>query len=188
MNTSHHPTRRTARGLTLIELTIVLAVLSVLLAGAAPLLTALVDSMRMRTIANDFLTSLYLTRSEAIKRNGRAAMCKSADGINCASTGGWHQGWIVFHDDDNSGTVAPGERVIHRVQGLPSHMRVSGNQMVSRYISFTPVGGTRTLNGAFQAGTITVCNDRTPGSEGREIVLNNVGRMRVNKTLVSVCL
>ena len=187
MNTPHTTLSRRARGFTLVEMLIVVCIMGILSGVAFPYLGTLVDSIRMRSIANEFLSSMILARSEAIKRNGRVALCKSADGSACANTGHWEQGWIVFHDADNDGIADAGEQLIQRVQALPAGFRLSGNPPVSRYISFSPIGKTRTVGGAFQAGTVTLCKSAGRSSEGREIVLNKVGRMRVNKIAVAEC-
>ena len=187
MNTPHTTLSRRARGFTLVEMLIVVTIVGILSGAAFPYLGTVMDSIRMRSIANAFLSSMHVARSEAIKRNGRVALCKSADGSACANTGHWEQGWIVFHDADNDGAADAGEQVIQRVQALPAGFRLSGNQLVSRYISFSPTGTTRTAGGAFQAGTVTLCKTSGRSSEGREVVLNNVGRMRVNKIVVADC-
>jgi type IV fimbrial biogenesis protein FimT len=186
MNTPHHTLSRRARGFTLVEMMIVVTIVGILSGVAFPYLGTVVDSIRMRWIANELLSSMHVARSEAIKRNSRVALCKSSDGITCANTGDWEQGWIVFHDADNDGTVEADEQVIQRVQALPAGFRLSGNHLVRRYISFSPTGTTRTVGGAYQLGTVTLCK-AGGSSEGREVVLNNVGRMRVNRINVADC-
>lgn len=79
-------------GFTLVELMVVVAVLAVLQTLAAPAFSGLVSSMRLSTAANSLFSSLLLARSEAIKRNSRAVVCKSATGYACTTSGGWEQG------------------------------------------------------------------------------------------------
>src|SRR6476660_324037 len=98
MNKPHSTRLRRTRGFTLVEMMIVFAIVGVLSGVAFPYLGAVVDSIRMRRIANELLSSMHVARSEAIKRNSRVALCKSSDGNACANTGDWEQGWIVFHD------------------------------------------------------------------------------------------
>jgi type IV fimbrial biogenesis protein FimT len=182
-----YPARALARprGFTLIELLVVVSVMAVLAALAMPSMGRIVDSTRLTSVSNDFLASMYLARSEAIKRNRPVGLCKSADGLRCTGTGGWEQGWIVFHDSNNNGAADPGELIVHVAEGLPRGFRFLGNQNVAKYISFTPGGRTRMISGAFQAGTLTLCK----GIEGaRQIVINNVGRARVDNVPGSVCL
>jgi type IV fimbrial biogenesis protein FimT len=178
---------RRLRGVTLIELLTTIAILSVLLAGAAAGFSKVGASMRLSTFSNSFLAQMHLARSEAIKRNGRVVMCKSADGLACATGGGWEQGWMVFHDANNNGLRESHEPLIRRGEALPRGYRIAGNQAVSRYVSFSPFGGTRLTSGAFQAGTITVCKESGGPTEGRQVVINSVGRPRIQRATVPAC-
>ena len=65
-------------GFTLIELLVVVALVVTLQSLAAPAFSAMVSSMRMTSAVNSLFSSLLLARSEAIKRNSRAVVCKSA--------------------------------------------------------------------------------------------------------------
>jgi len=56
------------RGVTLLELLVVTAVLSIVLGLALPAMGQWVDSVRMGTLVRAFHTDLQLTRSEAIRR------------------------------------------------------------------------------------------------------------------------
>lgn len=174
-------------GFTLIELLVVVAVAVVLACLAAPPLTETMSVVKVSSASNNFVASLYRARSEAIKRNGRVVLCKSAEGVNCANSGGWEQGWIVFHDIDNDGLRDSSELLIMRELPLSSSLRLTGNQNVARYISFAPNGATRLLGGGFQAGTLTICNYSLVAGEGRHIVINAAGRPRVEKVTVSSC-
>jgi type IV fimbrial biogenesis protein FimT len=198
MNTSHHSLagssliarasrRCRARGFTLLELMMVLAVTSVLLVLAVPAYQAIGNSMKLSMTTNALLSHLQLARSEAIKRNARVVLCKSADGKTCSAIGGWDQGWIVFHDANNNGILDSTESVIQRIEALPSGWRVAGNQNVSRYVSFVPTGQTAMTSGAFQAGTITVCHESLDPTEARQIVINAVGRPRIQKATLDAC-
>ena len=185
--THHGRAPRRAHGFTLIELLVVVAAMAVLAALAMPSMARIIDSTRLTSFSNDFLSAIYLARSEAIKRNRPVAMCKSATGQECTLSGGWEQGWIVFHDTNNNGTADAGEAIVHYTQALPQGFRLSGNMNVARYISFTPAGRTRLVSGAFQAGTLTLCKDQGTGSGARQIVINDVGRARVLKLSASAC-
>ena len=150
-------------------------------------MTAMTRSVRLTSAANDLFASLLLARSEAIKRSSRVTLCKSADGTACSSTGGWEQGWIVFHDKSSHGTREVGEDLLLHAQPLERTLHLSGNLNVSRYISFTASGGTALASGAFQAGTITMCHASTEGSEARQIVLSASGRPRTLRKRLDNC-
>jgi type IV fimbrial biogenesis protein FimT len=175
------------RGFTLIELAIVLAIASILLGSAIPSFIGLVRSSRLTASTNDLLGSILLARAEAVKHRSRVALCKSTDGVSCAATGGWEQGWIVFHDTNNNGLHDAGEQVVWRAQPLADNLRLSGNLNVAKYISYSPTGDAKLTSGAFQAGTITLCNVSAAKGDARQIVISAAGRPRVQKATVASC-
>jgi type IV fimbrial biogenesis protein FimT len=178
---------RRAAGFTLIELMIVIAVASILAGSAIPSMKSMLRSVRLSSATNDIMGALTLTRSEAIIHHGRAVMCKSQDGASCAPSGGWEQGWIIFHDADGDGIRDASEPIVTRQQALGPGVKVTGNQNVSRYISYSASGVTRLQGGGFQAGTLVVCNQSANPAEAREIVLSSSGRPRVQKVVVPTC-
>jgi prepilin-type N-terminal cleavage/methylation domain-containing protein len=117
-----------SRGFTLVELVTVSAIAGIFLVLAIPALGSVADSMKLSSQSNVYLSSLHLARGEAIKRNSRVTVCKSANGVNCTSTGGWHQGWIIFHDANDDGIRNSVEPVIQQVQALPVRSRLTGMQ------------------------------------------------------------
>jgi type IV fimbrial biogenesis protein FimT len=185
-----HPARDrldAAHGFSLIETMVVMALAAGLVVLAAPSMAQLGDSIRLTAASNAFLSHLYLARSEAIKRRGRIVLCKSADGVSCASGGGWDQGRLVFHDLNNNGVLDRGEPVLASEERLHSSLRMTGNQNVGRYVSFDPTGTTRLVGGGFQAGTVTLCRQSLGRGEARQIILNALGRPRVHKAAVDEC-
>lgn len=158
------------------------------LAGiAVPSWQSAAHSMKLSSISNSFSAHVHLARSEAIKRNARVVLCKSAQGSACESGGTWAQGWIVFHDANNNGTADAGERVIGSFGALPDGYRFSGNTPVASYLSYSGIGASKTTSGAFQAGTFTLCRDGDSPAEAREIAINALGRPRIRKTALASC-
>jgi type IV fimbrial biogenesis protein FimT len=175
------------QGFSLIELVTVLAIAGLLASMAAPSFSQLAASLQLTSASNALVSSLYLARSEAIKRNGRVVLCKTSDGMVCANNGSWDQGWIVFHDVNNNGLRETTETVIHRQLALGASVRVTGNATVDSYISFVSTGGTKLVGGGFQAGTLILCRASSAAGDSRQIILNAAGRPRVQKTWVSSC-
>ena len=186
-NLELHLPPRTQRGFTLIELMIVVAVATVLLGFGIPSMTALLNSNKLTAASNSLLSSMRLARSEAFKRGGRVVLCKSRDGAVCIMSGGWEQGWLVFHDENGNGEHDETEVVIERGNPLPASLRITGNSSIAKYMSFVTNGATRIATGGFQAGTLVVCNASATGGEARQIVLNAFGRPRVERVAVAGC-
>ena len=107
------------KGFTLVELMVVVAIMAILLALAAPSFTPLIERWRVRDAAETLTSSLYFARSEAIKRGGQIAIHKLPNNTNgCTSATGnrdWDCGWIVCHDTNNSGTCTSTEPVLQRI-------------------------------------------------------------------------
>lgn len=84
-----------ARGFTMIELMVVLAILGILAGLAAPGMSKLIASQRVRAAASDLHLALVKARSEAIKRNATATITPAA--------GGWAAGWTITAPGPNPG-------------------------------------------------------------------------------------
>jgi type IV fimbrial biogenesis protein FimT len=76
-----------ARGFTLIELMVVVAIAAVLLAIGVPSFKSFIEGQRVKTAASDFATAAVFARSEAIKRNAEVGVV--------AATTGWKDGWSI---------------------------------------------------------------------------------------------
>jgi type IV fimbrial biogenesis protein FimT len=176
-----------AVGFTLIELLVVVAVLGVILTVATPNLAGMMVTSGLEAQSNAFLFAVHLTRHEAVKRNARMVLCKSAAGSSCDTSGGWEKGWIIFHDVNNNTAVDAGETIIQRKQALPASFLLRGNSPVSKYVSYTSTGVAKLSSGAFQAGTLTLCSLSSSGGEARQIVISITGRPRVEETTVASC-
>ena len=187
MHDETHASRALNGGFSLIELLLALSVMAILVAVAIPAYSNMLTNHRLATQSNTFLGTLHFARSEAIKRNGRVVVCKSLTGEACAASGNWQQGWIVFVDSNNNASLDEGETLLLRGQALAEGFFMTGNPPVAAYVSYTPLGLTKMISGAFQAGTITLCQPAASGGEARQIVINITGRPRINTATAITC-
>ena len=99
----------------------------------------------------------------------------------------WRQGWLMFEDVNNNGIWDEGEVRLALHDTLHRTVSASGNATVNHFVSFGASGRSLALNGAFQAGTLTVCERQTQNSTGWRVVVNAVGRPRLEKLLIDDC-
>lgn len=93
-------------GFTAIELMVVVAIVAILTALAAPSFQPLIERWRVRDAAENMASTMYLARSEAIKRSGNVIIMKYDANGACSSSANtdWSCGWRVFFDFDGDGT------------------------------------------------------------------------------------
>ena len=122
------PAFRRVTGFSAIELMVVVSIVAVLASLAAPSFTPLIESWRVRQATEQLTSSLYLARSEAIKRGGQVVIQKIPNNTNgCNSATGnrdWDCGWFVCHDTNNNGTCNASELVLQRID-TPARVQVT---------------------------------------------------------------
>jgi type IV fimbrial biogenesis protein FimT len=119
--------QRPDKGFTAIELMVVVAIVAILSALAAPSFRDLMDGWRVRSALEEITNTIYYARSEAIKRGGRVSVRK-----NCGTGTNqeWQCGWIVFTDANSNGalnTAAPDLDVV--LQTIPMQRGTNVNNL-----------------------------------------------------------
>ena len=145
-------------GFSLIEVMVTLAIAAIVLSIAVPSYQTAVQNNRRTTATNELATAFQLARSTAISQRVFTVVCKSPDGATCptgAGSGDWTQGWMVFTDPNDNGSLDAGETLIRVHGALPGDATFVGDRVtVADFVSFSPQGLTR------NNGTITHCDAR----------------------------
>lgn len=181
---------KSIKGFTLLELMTVIALVAVIMAFAVPSFREFGLNSRMTSAANDFLGSLQLARSEAIKRQQPVALCASDDPRDaapvCAPT---FSGWIVWVDADGDATVDATEAVLARHDLLDPSLVVSSN---GNFVSYAPNGFAQSNVGGTPAATaLLICDERGDAASAdtyrkRVIAFPRSGRPSILKTVQAV--
>jgi type IV fimbrial biogenesis protein FimT len=164
------------RGLTLIELVIILTVLALLITLGAPSLRNMYLRNEQNVAINGFLKHFFLARSLAIQRQKHEIICPSDEGLICLENGIWNRGLIIFEDTERNATLDPLDPVHGKYQ-LPesSQLEIYSSQHRTQVIYHEdgrPSGYNLTL---------TFC-DPEERIKPKALIVNNVGRIRVSDT------
>ena len=193
-------------GFTLIELMFTVVVLAVLLAIGVPNFRDFLRNSRMAAQANDLLSAVNLTRSEAVKRRAPVTLCAGTAG--CSSTGNFEDGWLVYVDTDSDGVVDAGEDVLRRHTAMPGGIETAVFETAdatsteeddpdftdsdTRYVSFGQSGFRRMNDGSMPIALgLVLCDARGnvasgggPGmSAARAVEFTTSGRAAVTRSI-----
>jgi len=172
------------QGFTIVELMTTVLVLSLILTLGVPSFAEIATQNRVTAQTNDFITTLNLARSEAVKRGGQVTVLRT--GAN------WEQGWSVFFDanedeafnDDGDGIQCEANedcRVLTKTDALAggSTLRVPGGGAYANYIRFDAIG---VVSGSTTGSLdLRLCPSDAQTSKARTIRLDTVGRVRLTQ-------
>jgi len=161
------------QGFTLLELLITLAIVAILLGIGAPSFVSLIDNNRATLASNRMLSMLTYARSEAIKTQGRVAVCSSdnATATVPACAANWSgSALVVFNDADADNNIGADTNVLRIWQRPPNLTLTSGSTTVISY------GGNGFLASGAQTFTLAFGNNSTLN---KQLVISMTGRPRI---------
>jgi type IV fimbrial biogenesis protein FimT len=162
-------------GTTLPELLASLAVITIVAGAALPSVTRIVQRSESTASINWIVAAVNYTRNSAISHGQMVTLCP-ADGDHCG--GKWHNGMLIFADEDHDGKFGSRDRIIGRVGPLPGGGTITFRAFRRRqYLQITPMGHTNYQNGDF-----VYCSADQDPLYARQLVVNVQGRARVVRT------
>ena len=199
-STRRRITRFLHDGFSLIELLVVVAIMAILAAIAAPSFTGLIASAAVSQAVNGFISDTRYARGESMRRGKNVTICRSNNPFattpacstgNGSDVGAWMEGWVVFIDENSNGGFNAGDTVL-RVQeplrGISNFLAVDANTTSTRtdgnYITYDAMGRAVGQQGRWlvhASGSLS-----SNASYTRTLCMNSVGRVRVSQGQ-SVC-
>lgn len=167
--------QRRCAGLSLAELVVVLGMVAVTAAVAAPNLNDLLRGQQLRTASGDLHGAIQLTRSQAIARNERVKLTP-----NDEAGRDWSRGWTVYVDRDNDRRAGGDDAILAVHSPLPPGMQVSysfTSPAPPQYIAYNGAGRSCSdmNSAASRLGTLSLFH----GGKVRRIKINMLGRARL---------
>lgn len=173
---------KVARGFTLVEMLVVLALAGILTVLAVPSFQTLLLSRRVQVALDGLAGDMRFARAEAIKRSSRVTICASLDGASCQGAGAlWKNGWIIFVPTAASGNFTAGDEIV-RVQGaLTSIASIAAADGTSlpQFI-YEPTGWAK-------AAAQTFIVTPSGGAASRTLCISNQGRPAIRAEGVNSC-
>jgi type IV fimbrial biogenesis protein FimT len=158
-------------GFTLLELLATILIAGILFSTAIPSFRNLIQNNRQVSHTNEFVTSMHLARSEAVKR-GRVVRVTAANASD--SSDEWAPGWSVWVDLNSSNTMNAGEE-LRGVIDMTDSITLNSTGDVSDY-RYNPDGSL----GAGANDTLDVCDSSRSGEVRRRISTSANGRVSLD--------
>jgi len=187
--TPHRRMGPAARGFTLMEMLVVMAIGAILAAMAAPSLISVIESNRRITISNQLMEDLVFARRQALALSTSVALCGShATNPNACipkagSSADWSNGWYTYIGKSAGLTPASATAglVLRSPQALPSGWKVDA--YLSDPGTYVYVDALSSTN---KYGHFTIYRSGSTSRTAACVTVNTAGRARYSTATTSV--
>jgi type IV fimbrial biogenesis protein FimT len=174
LSKARHRAPTAHRGLSLIEVLVVVAIAAILLGIGVPNMQTFILNNRLASSTHEFYTALQFARSEAVRRGAQVTLIHHGG----AGSGNWGAGWTMFVDADRNGVQDAGEETLRTGAPLDPPLTLYGSANFANFIAFDASGRLTTAGG----GAFVVCHGANLAEAGqsrsRAVLVNGAGRVR----------
>lgn len=163
------------KGMTIFEMMIALLVIGILSGYAIPNYRNLKMNQAMTQSINQLVAGINYARNQSIIRTEQIVVCPSAALLSCSADSDWHNGWMVFIDQNKDRQFNGADEIIASESRMTATLEATSSayRKLIRYDNMGASPGTNI--------TISFCDER--GSEhAKAVIINNIGRPRVSET------
>lgn len=158
------------RGVTLLEMMIVLAIIAIVMTVVAPNVQSILIKNRIAGDLNELSAIIQYARNTAIDEQATTTICPSSDFSTCSNT--WAQAKIVFIDANGNNQRDNEETLLVSTTKSAGVLNVSGP---SSPIRFQDTGVTST------PASILFCHQSNAAKYARAITVSLQGRVKTSK-------
>jgi len=187
--------RASTAGFTLIELIIVVALAAIIMTLAVPSFQHMVANNRITSHTNELVMAINMARSEAVKRNVRVILCRSANPTAsppaCGGTANdWTTGWLLFASGNANDTYENGVDTLIRVgEAARTGIQIRTNATSNNNLEINSNGSTNESGGT---AAFAICDDRDRDGDfdeqwGRQIQVSPSGHVRLIRAPIPNC-
>lgn len=163
-------------GFTLIELLVAISVLVIVMTIAIPSFQSVIQNNYASTLNNDLVNTLYFARSEAIQQGSNVSICPAQDQNLTSCGSNWNNGWLVFIDPTNAGSLVSGTTLLrtHALPGQNANITTSPSTSAITYNSsgFAAANATNV--------TFNVSATGCTGTNARTVKISMTGYLTIN--------